>query len=246
MENAGVEAEIYSQLKGKWLSFQSNHRDSVGHAAAFVHLSTCRRLPLLLKLRGSFKDAARPLQLCNTAAAPLRRDSKPRKQATGKGAPAESGSMQSFSVNLSTPVRSQPDHPSLAARPSLLWLSLTCCHSRAIIMTLLHTIHLHGRVPEALCSSSQITISLSLLPYFSTRPEFTRICYHITKIYASSSPPPVSRFHQGVILYYSRIHLPLSYPVTSRWGLIAKDFSTVIYHAYSINIIYFIKKLSLS
>ncbi|XP_044218815.1 uncharacterized protein LOC122989855 isoform X2 [Thunnus albacares] len=186
-----------------------------------------------------------PLVLCNSATQlQLLSDGTP--NPVSKGAPAESGSMQSFSVNLSTPVRSQPDHPSLAARPSLLWLSLTCCHSRAIIMTLLHTIHLHGRVPEALCSSSQTTISLSLLPYFSTRPEFTRICYHITKIYASSSPPPVSRFHQGVILYYSRIHLPLSYPVTSRWGLIAKDFSTVIYHAYSINIIYFIKKLSLS
>ena len=105
------------------------------------------------------------------------------------------------------------------------------CHSRAIIMTLLHTIHLHGRVPEALCSSSQTTISLSLLPYFSTRPEFTRICYHITKIYASSSPPPVSRLHQEVILFYSHIHLLPSYSVTSCWGLIAKDFSNDIYHA---------------
>ncbi|XP_044218816.1 uncharacterized protein LOC122989855 isoform X3 [Thunnus albacares] len=139
MENAGVEAEIYSQLKGKWLSFQSNHRDSVGHAAAFVHLSTCRslyqqvtfsdyyvrlatafdthllalyslfrRLPLLLKLRGGFKGAARPLQLCNTAATPLRRDSKPRKQRCSSG------------VWLHAEFLSQPLYSSqISTRPSL-------------------------------------------------------------------------------------------------------------------------------
>ena len=45
------------------------------------------------------------------------------------------------------------------------------------------------------------------------------------------------------ILYYSHIHLPLSYPVTSRWGLIAKDFSTSIYHACSINIMYLKKEI---
>ena len=80
---------------------------------------------LILTLRGGFKDAARPLQLHNTAATPLRRHSEPSKQAIGKGAPAESGSTQSFSVNLSTPVKSQPDRPSPAARPPLLRLSLT-------------------------------------------------------------------------------------------------------------------------
>lgn len=89
--------------------------------------------------------------------------------------------------------------------------------SRAIIATLLRLIRLHSRVLEAHSSPLHPRSPSCLLHSITSAPgpSLPKATTYTAKIYTYPSPPPLYRLHWGVILFYSCIHLPLSYPVTS-------------------------------